>query len=831
MDITTMPLKNIFHIIALALLLATPLLHAAINDEDGDDIENAEDNCPSIANADQIDSDSDSLGDACDEDDDNNGFTDEFEATLGTDPTDDRDVYEDSDNDGHNNLAEVLLGTDPTDEYSTPTPQSSVNIRFDDTQYSAVRIRPDFFTSFDSEGLQVMYFLGFPQIDIAISVTEATVVRLEFFNNVDILFQINGAQLYDLPIKESQSNASYYVYFSVDAGSSVITLNFNNDANIDPIEKTFRILELLSGQDNDNDGILDEDDNCPETSNIDQLNTDHDPFGDACDIDADNDGINNDLELELGSDPLNHDDYTLDSDGDGIGNLLEILLGSNPRSIESLPAITDNLDVILGSQPNGFPMVAHSGTLNQESTGLVFSISSREYFKSGSGQIMLATNFSEPQILNVWIQHFLEQTSYTLGSGDHHISGGNNGSVTAKTIPAGPTLTTLTFYVEWDGSNMRDKMWLLKYIASGHDSENDGSSPDYLISFLDSCPLVTSNLTDSDWDGIPDACDYNEDDADGDGVSDIHDNCPIVYNPTQEPNDGSANHGYACNTDDDKDGLPDNIEDTLDYRDSRFREPLTDSDGDGAYDVYELNTGTDPFVANTFNDINLIDYFPMGDATYTYKAFVNLAPPEYLTEYQLEIENTDTSGVFIDDTGGYFGESKKTLKIGKEALLLIEKNNGGPVELPASEIPYIPYRIQEGGTFIGYEDTNCVDQFCDNYSISILDKGVMSFKGKDVNYITVSFADSNWGANYIYLKDIGLYGVEYAHLVDYKINDRIDVEAVAAALPDTTIECCEPQVPPSEKKPSSDGGSGAFNPFWLLIAGVAVMSRRRLMVQ
>ena len=34
------------------------------------------DNCPSVANADQVDRDGDSLGDACDPDDDNDGLLD-----------------------------------------------------------------------------------------------------------------------------------------------------------------------------------------------------------------------------------------------------------------------------------------------------------------------------------------------------------------------------------------------------------------------------------------------------------------------------------------------------------------------------------------------------------------------------------------------------------------------------------------------------------------------------------------------------------------------------------------------------------------------------------
>lgn len=309
-------------------------------------------------------------------------------------------------------------------------------------------------------------------------------------------------------------------------------------------------------------------------------------------------------------------------------------------------------------------------------------------------------------------------------------------------------------------------------------------------------------------------------DFDGDGIPDLQDNCPTVHNPLQEPNDGSENYGYACNTDDDNDGLPDSIEDTLDYRDSRFRESLTDSDGDGANDVYELNTGTDPFAANTFSDINLIDYFPLGDATYTYKAFVNLDPPEYVSEYQQEIESTETSGVFIDDTGSYFGESKKIFKIGKDALLLIAKSNGESVELPLKETPYIPYRIQEGGTFTGYKDEVCLDFSCDNYSISILDKGVMTFKDQEVSYITVSFSDSNWDANYIYLKNIGLYGVEYAHLVDYTITNRVDVEAIAANLTDVSVT-------PPENKSSSSSSGGAFNLYWIFIAFATTVFRKR----
>jgi hypothetical protein len=77
-------------------------------DSDGDGVPDDRDNCPMIANLDQHNADSDlvhgehahgghapsvgsagdPMGDACDDDDDNDGLSDEFETSAGTDPTD-----------------------------------------------------------------------------------------------------------------------------------------------------------------------------------------------------------------------------------------------------------------------------------------------------------------------------------------------------------------------------------------------------------------------------------------------------------------------------------------------------------------------------------------------------------------------------------------------------------------------------------------------------------------------------------------------------------------------------------------------------------------------
>lgn len=108
-----------------------------VTDTDGDGVPDVTDNCMNIPNgqsqtgpdARQNNTDADSLGDACDPDDDNDGLTDAQEATLGTKPK-----VRDSDGDGRGDGDEVSAGTDPLDRFSPEYRITSVTVRTNGTK-------------------------------------------------------------------------------------------------------------------------------------------------------------------------------------------------------------------------------------------------------------------------------------------------------------------------------------------------------------------------------------------------------------------------------------------------------------------------------------------------------------------------------------------------------------------------------------------------------------------------------------------------------------------------------------------------------------------------
>ena len=76
----------------------------------------------------------------------------------------------------------------------------------------------------------------------------------------------------------------------VSAGVCTITASQSGDDSYQPAADITRSFNITV-PDSDGDGIVDDNDNCPLVSNVDQTDSDSDDQGNACDIDDDDDGV------------------------------------------------------------------------------------------------------------------------------------------------------------------------------------------------------------------------------------------------------------------------------------------------------------------------------------------------------------------------------------------------------------------------------------------------------------------------------------------------------------------------------------------------------------
>jgi hypothetical protein len=122
-------------------------------------------------------------------------------------------------------------------------------------------------------------------------------------------------------ILANNPNATIVGGFGVNQGSGNPGLNAATDAlNIGYGSNSYTYNFDV---DADCDDVADGDDNCPNTANTNQLDTDNDGAGNVCDPDDDNDGQSDADEIACGSDPLNTSSKSLDTDGDNIPNCVD----------------------------------------------------------------------------------------------------------------------------------------------------------------------------------------------------------------------------------------------------------------------------------------------------------------------------------------------------------------------------------------------------------------------------------------------------------------------------------------------------------------------------
>ena len=253
------------------------------------------------------------------------------------------------------------------------------------------------------------------------------------------------------------------------------------------------IAQTVNASDADGDGIADTVDNCPNTANRAQRDTDDDGMGNACDNDIDNDDIANDQD----NCPTRANPMQGDADDDGVGDACDVNSSLADSDTDGVPDLVDNCP----ATPN---------------------FRQQDADRDGIGDVCDPTpNQSNDQDFD-GIDDATDNCPQRANNDQKDLDGDGLGDLCDP---------------DDDGDGVPDGTDNCPNLANADqiDSDDDGIG--------DVCDFMPnmSNI---------------ETDTDGDGIVDTDDNCPFVANGDQldADNDGRGN---ACDADDDNDGIAD----------------------------------------------------------------------------------------------------------------------------------------------------------------------------------------------------------------------------------------------------------------------------------
>ncbi|MEM7082480.1 MAG: dockerin type I domain-containing protein [Pseudomonadota bacterium] len=122
-----------------------------------------------------------------------------------------------------------------------------------------------------------------------------------------------------------------YPVMRADSGSVAVSVFCDSESSIGPCATSDLrpYLEIVAVADSDSDGVADASDNCIDLANGNQLDSNGDGFGNACDADINNDCIVNFLDLSQFSGVFLTDDADADFNGDGSVNFVDLSILSS----------------------------------------------------------------------------------------------------------------------------------------------------------------------------------------------------------------------------------------------------------------------------------------------------------------------------------------------------------------------------------------------------------------------------------------------------------------------------------------------------------------------